>query len=87
MAYLIEKNVPVPADGRRGPEPKYPFRSMEVGDSFVVPAGEAKFSKRSADGRPVSRVSVATSGAGKRLGRRFVTRTNPDGSVRVWRTA
>lgn len=52
MAYLIEKNIPVPADGRRGPEPKYPFRSMEVGDSFVVPAGEAKFSKHPADEQP-----------------------------------
>lgn len=37
----IDKGVelPVVGDGtlRRGPQPRYPFRSMEVGDSFVAP--------------------------------------------------
>lgn len=33
--YKIEKGVPAP----EGKESKYPFRAMEVGDSFFVPGG------------------------------------------------
>lgn len=35
---IIEKNVPMPEAGRgRDATSKYPFGSMEVGDSFHVP--------------------------------------------------
>ena len=38
----IEKKVPVPADvGRRGRLAIYPFKSMEVGDSFVMSRQES----------------------------------------------
>ena len=30
----IDKNVPIPAKGTRG-NPKYPFKSMKIGDSFL----------------------------------------------------
>lgn len=33
----IDKGVPIPEfKERRGPNPKFPFRNMEVGDSFFV---------------------------------------------------
>lgn len=34
--YNIEKKVPIPVFYDRGAPPKYPFRQMEIGDSFVV---------------------------------------------------
>ncbi len=70
--YRIEKNIPPPEDSR-GLQ-KYPFKKMEIGDSFFVPAGKAKsvrqqvqyYQKRSAE--PV----------------RFTVR-QVEGGVRVWR--
>jgi hypothetical protein len=40
MTYTIEQGVPMPSREdmpRSGPKPKYPWRSMQVGDSFAVP--------------------------------------------------
>ena len=40
MTYAIEQGVPIPSRDdmpRSGPKPKYPWRSMQVGDSFAVP--------------------------------------------------
>lgn len=37
--YKVDKNVPLPENrGRRWGTSVYPFRDMEVGDSFFVPA-------------------------------------------------
>lgn len=38
----VEKNVPIPAgaDGKAGAPRKYPFGTMEVGDSFIVASGK-----------------------------------------------
>lgn len=36
----IEQGVPIPSRAgmpRSGPKPKYPWRSMQIGDSFAVP--------------------------------------------------
>ena len=69
----IEKGVPL----RR--QRKYPWASMDVGDSFFVAFsdGESDHSTRRA-------VSVSACKAGQRRGWKFATRKQADG-VRVWR--
>lgn len=71
----IEKGIPLPTA-----QSKYPFATMEIGDSFAV---EIK-----SDAAP-SRVSTYAHVAGKRLGMKFTVRTVTEGSkkmIRVWRT-
>jgi len=71
----IEKDVPIHGGGNAGnrnPE-KYPFREMEVGDSFFIAENPKA-------------VQSSAYVAGKRLGRRFITRREGDG-VRVWRVS
>lgn len=78
MVYEVEKghdipNVPVKVT-------KYPFASMDVGDSFFVPFGEDV---------PAVVMNRLRSAAGQRSvdgGKKFVVR-RMDGGVRVWRTA
>jgi hypothetical protein len=72
--YTIEKGVPIlpqkrPGAGRKS---KYPFRDMEVGDSFMA-LGVA----------PIT-VRRAAYWSGRRLNKKFMTRT-VEGGVRVWR--
>lgn len=78
MSYQIhiEKNVPIPEPlpGRGGRPPKYPFREMEVGDSFFF-AGTPKTAKR---------LYVSASKFGKRNNRRYAVRS-VEGGYRVWR--
>jgi hypothetical protein len=51
----------------------YPFEKMEVGDSFVSTA-----TKRHS-------LSVAMLRYSRKTGKKFVSRTIDDGSIRVWR--
>lgn len=72
--YEIEKNVPMtgPKPTRSGgvqPNQKYPFRSMEIGDSFVAPR-VALASMHSLNARTVTK---------------FEHRTLPFGKARIWR--
>ena len=69
----IEKNVPI-IRNQRGVPSKYPWSSMEVGDSFFV------------RGAKITTMSHARHDAGKRTGFTFISRT-VEGGVRVWRTA
>lgn len=66
----ITKGIPAPKSpvGRRG---SYPFKEMEVGDSFIVES---------------SVVSAAASAYGKRHDMQFKTQQEPKGT-RVWRIA
>lgn len=79
----IDKHVPLPADTRGRGRTKFPFRDMEVGDSFFVPTtGKAAHQTR-------SNVSSAASRSGKGSGRVFTTRDVTENGVRgtrVWRT-
>jgi hypothetical protein len=68
--FVIESDVPIQS---RTKQCKYPFAKLEVGDSFFVP------------GIKMSVLSSAASGARKRTGFKFTTRT-VDGGVRTWRT-
>jgi len=65
-AFKIDKDVPVPKTG------KYPFREMEVGDSFVAP-----LAKRSS-------ISCVM---GRYAPKKFTTSKISDTECRVWRIA
>lgn len=71
-AIKIEKGVPLPPS-RRGwsSDAKYPLAEMDVGDSIWLPLRQS-----SASARAISR--------GKKLGFKFTTRGEGDGT-RVWR--
>ncbi|UOF81618.1 hypothetical protein [Bacteriophage sp.] len=65
----ISKSVPLPVPRRR-----YPYKTMEVGDSFLVPDGKLQV------------VCNANYRAGKQLEKKFIARRTEEG-VRVWRMA
>lgn len=78
----IDHNIPMPPAALGGA--RYPFRTMEVGDSFFVPVRPGQ-TVRSVQ----TRVSSAASVSGERMGRKYATRTirdNGSSGVRVWRT-
>jgi hypothetical protein len=77
MLIPIDKNVPIPPERKRGGQRKYPFRTMMVGDSFLV--------KESGE-RVRLTLGSAASVAGRRLKRTFTVRKTEDGH-RVWRTS
>jgi hypothetical protein len=70
----IDRNVPLPV-GRNFRRTKYPFASMEVGDSFVFPASANESSARS-----------QSNVAGRKSGRKFSVRKTEAG-LRCWRIA
>ena len=73
----VQSGIPIPDINRNPPtqrNSKYPWHTMNVGDSFFAPNVTVK-----------GFAGTAYS-AGKRHGRTYVARTM-DGGVRVWRTA
>ena len=72
MAYEIEKDIPIPLT-RRPYNDRYPFASMDIGDSVFVPGD---------DGRVVR----AALNYGARNSKKFCSR-KADGGIRVWRIA
>ena len=82
MMIKIDKGVPVPRE-RRGPKPLYPFRNMEVGDSFAVPLGTRTAIKVQ---KSVSSCVIAYCDTQHGRGRRYITRIDhANQCVRVWR--
>ena len=85
----IEKGIPAPpSSGKSGRRSMYPFRQMEVGDSFVFP----RPFERGSENRVQSYASNLASGYAKRIGGgvRFTTGfSEKDGQrvIRVWRVA
>lgn len=49
MSYVIDKNVPIPKALRPGRPMKYPFKQMDVGDSFGFEEAEREKIGKSAD--------------------------------------
>lgn len=79
-SFVIEKNVPKP-DKRLGVASKYPFKLMEIGDSFVVSLAET-------DSENIERLQARLAASGRDfLGRGGVSTRIADDrlSVRVWR--
>lgn len=72
--FQIEKNVPIPQANAFGRNAKYPFRQMEVGDSFF------------ASDTTVQKMSNNACGYKARGHGTFTCRA-VDGGVRVWRIA
>lgn len=67
----IDKGMPMP---KSKSEKKYPFREMEIGDSFF----EEEVNRRL--------LASYASELGKKIGMKFSIR-RVDGGIRVWRTA
>lgn len=83
-AFKIEKGVPLPRGSHKGAAPRYPWREMEVGDSFFAPLS----SYQCRSGEPTVEkylLSMQRVAAGQREGS-FRVRAEGDG-VRVWRIA
>ena len=71
-AYEIESDIPLPTHQRS----IYPFQQMQVGDSFLVLADDAR------------RAQTAAYNWAKVNGKKFTTRRISDeGNVRIWRSA
>ncbi len=73
MTYRVDKGMPISPCGGR--PPRYPYREMEVGDSFLIP---------NSDLVPSATQSAHTHA--RRVGIKVTVRTVADG-VRVWRIA
>lgn len=81
MAFIIEKNVKIPNDGKllKQRENKYPFKDMEIGDSFVF-----EFSHI----RELTTFKVSCRIQKHRFGKTFYVRIIEENSkARCWRTA
>lgn len=73
----IDKNIPIPPRPTLPGRPsKYPFAEMEVGDSFATD-------------KPCrgTTISGSINFAAKKLGYKFTSRKQADGTIRVWRIA
>jgi len=83
MVVPVQKGIPLPPrEGSKGfGGPKYPWATMEIGDSFEFTAKGTGFS--------ISPKNAAAQArhAGRKYGRTFEVRLMPDGAVRCWRTA
>ena len=87
--YKVEKNIAMPNPTRNGvPYYKYPFYTMNVGDSFAVPVDPTTTLNYL---RVAHRLSACIWHQRKRKdnnGRTFSTRTDKvNRIIRVWRTA
>lgn len=71
--YKIEKGVPLLADGNI--RSKYPFRDMEVGDSFLVELTK----------RPGCMSTASSFAAGQDPCWKFISRATSEDTARVWR--
>jgi hypothetical protein len=72
----IEKNIPIPNQGKGKRSVKYPFMQMEKGDSFFI---ECEYNKKN-DNKLASSVYAMS----KKLGVQF-TKQKVEGGYRIWR--
>ena len=77
MSIPVDKGIPVPDDNRRGRLAIYPWKTMEVGDSFFI---EAKAGEKL--GTIQRRLSACAACYHKSSGHRYTTR-QVDGGCRV----
>lgn len=88
MSYKVEKGIAIPAhhwerykkyskpkQSKR--KPRYPFRQMEVGDSFALP--------RNMDVDNVTRFRLIANAYSYKLGTRFVVLRDDTNFYRCWR--
>ena len=70
--FKVDKKVPLPA-GYNGPNRRYPFHEMEVGDSFLIPGARVNHGVR-----------ATAYHFGRRHNMKFTCRMVDEG-MRVWR--
>lgn len=79
----VDRGIPMPSYNREGGRPaKWPWRRMEIGDSFVM--------REHVDRLSTVSVSTRITGAQKATGRKFSQRKVEENGklvIRVWRTA
>jgi|TARA_R100000084_G_scaffold102948_1_gene58771 hypothetical protein len=75
--YKLEKNISITKSGRRPKKYDFPFKDMEVGDSFQM-HGTINGNERSTEYNAVYTQA-------KRKGIKVTSRKQSDGSIRVWR--
>jgi hypothetical protein len=82
MTVPVSKDIPMPPRVSKGfGGPKYPWTTMEIGDSFEMTA------KGSGLSIELRNAAAQARHAGRKYGRTFEVRLMPDGAVRCWRTA
>ncbi len=72
--YKIESHIPIPPP-KAGPQARYPFAKMKVGDNFFVPAEIAYKARNAANAYKI-----------KHEGWNYTARLDEEG-LRIWRTA
>lgn len=75
MGIEIEKGLPIGKPVPGGRPPKYPFASLEVGDSFGI------------DEKDVRSARFSSSRYASLLSREFLVGKDDNGNWRAWRTA
>lgn len=78
--FQIEKNIPMP-EVYEGRSSRYPFETMEVGDSFYVPVREGGDTLT----RLRNRLNQARTNAHKKFNINTITKADMNG-IRVWRS-
>ena len=71
----IEKGVPMPVRSLQR-DSLYPWKQMEVGDSFVMQSGKSP-----------NHASNMMRYQRQRTGRQYSSRTQADGTIRIWRVS
>lgn len=74
----IEKGVPIPNKCANSGNKKYPYESMQVGDSFMIALKKDDYSYTQNQAR------ASAKSASERTGHKYTTR-RVEGGVRVWR--
>lgn len=82
-AIKIDSDIPLPQPAHRGPLPRYPWRTMKPGDSFVYPNTRSLRHTQASANRAVA---YRKSDHGETYATRTVTE-NGERVVRVWRVA
>ena len=83
--FPVESGVPMPEDKQRYDRYKYPWRVMEVGDSFFVPAAPDLNGDLPHSYLKLHRLRALISYQHRKHPEHFEVRV-VDGGVRVWRT-
>lgn len=73
----VDRNIPLPTH-HKGPAPQYDLSLLEVGDSFLAIHHQHKGSQA---------LSPLIANAQRKTGFTFTRRKQPDGFIRIWRTA
>jgi hypothetical protein len=78
MAISVDKGIPIPVSGQKS---RYPWRQMEVGDSFEITAGTGKMA-------PLARATASVMYVNRvRKPQKFWAGMADGGKVRIWRVA